>query len=347
MIYKRLDIDTVAVTPEEPDDLLTLRRVIGRGDIVRSETVRVIKMNREYSRPDGGRKARIRIALEAERAVLGDGLDRLQVAGSIMESSSELVSRGSHHTLRIKPGDRLALTKRDWSGLHRRLLSSRAEAPGFVLAAIDLGECGIGRLRGTHLSTIPDIRSGYGGKRYRHSFNMEGFLGEARDAVLRLAGRDDSIIVFGPGQTKLRLAEALRAAAGGRRITVSEGIDTGGQDGIHVFTKSDSMREAISGGKLARVSSAIDEIMALAGKGSSRFSMGLDETGRAAGLGAVDTLIFSGRILEEAEEDAVVDVVNRAQSGGAATYSVDSSTDAGLRVDGLGGIAALLRFEVR
>ena len=45
-------------------------------------------------------------------------------------------------------------------------------------------------------------------------------------------------------------------------------------------------------------------------------------------------------------EQEVVDFLNDVESRGGQIYSVDSSTDAGLRVSGLGGIISLLRFPV-
>ena len=104
------------------------------------------------------------------------------------------------------------------------------------------------------------------------------------------------------------------------------------------------MRAALSGSKLARVSSIIEEVMALAGRGGGRFTMGIAETEEASRRGSIGSLVFSAGVLQRADEDSVVDLLNRAQAGGAETYSVDSSTDAGLRVDGLGGVISLLRF---
>ncbi len=348
MICKRISDGSVAVTAEEPDDLLTLRRVIDRDDRVVSDTTRVIKLDREYARPDSGQRVRIRIALDVERVGLDYRLDRLRIQGVIAESNNEAVPRRSHHSLVIKPNDSFTLTKRTWSGLHRALLKSSQGGAGFVLVAIDTGDCGIGRLKGTHLHTIPNIYSGYSGKRYKSSFKIEGFFDEVRVALASMVKKNDVVIIFGPGQTKNRLANHLQASrlGKGHRILVTEGVDSSGEDGLYTFTKSDSMREAISESKLARVSSIIDEIMTLASKKSARFAMGIEETKRAGRLGAVDSLVFSEKLLQETDEDAAIGLINEVQAQGAKTYSVDSSTDAGLRVDGLGGVVALLRFSV-
>ncbi len=47
------------------------------------------------------------------------------------------------------------------------------------------------------------------------------------------------------------------------QFKVIEGIDSGGEDGIHVFTKSDAMKEVMANTKLAKVSQIIDEIVIL------------------------------------------------------------------------------------
>ena len=47
------------------------------------------------------------------------------------------------------------------------------------------------------------------------------------------------------------------------QFKVIEGIDSGGEDGIHIFTKSDAMKEVMADTKLAKVSQIIDEVMFL------------------------------------------------------------------------------------
>jgi len=45
----------IYIIPEDSDDLFTLRRIIKTGDIVVSDTTRVIKFEKEFSRPDRDR----------------------------------------------------------------------------------------------------------------------------------------------------------------------------------------------------------------------------------------------------------------------------------------------------
>ena len=342
MIHSKIGDSTVAAAPEEADDLLALRRVIARGDRIVSDTTRVIKQDREYSRPDSGRRVRMRLAIEVESAALDSQLDRLRIRGVITESSSEMISRGSHHSLVIKPGDRLTITKAKWSKVHRSLVRGGTDA-GFVLAAADSNGCGIGRLAGTHLSMLPEISSGYSGKRYKSSFRIEDFFSEIKGALLGIAKKGDSVLVFGPGRTKNKLANYLQENSA-LNVRVAEGADVGGQDGLYAFAKSDAMLAAISGSKLAAVACIIRDAMERAAKKSERFAMGFDETRRACSAGAVESLVFSNGALQGAGENAVIELLNESEALGAKVYGVDSSTDMGLQVDGLGGMVALLRF---
>lgn len=199
-------------------------------------------------------------------------------------------------------------------------------------------------MRGTHLEFIPNIYSGSGGKRYKTNFNIEKFFEQVQQAVSTVFKKGDSIIVFGPGETKKRFVNFIQKSQK-YKVQVVEGIDSGGEDGIYIFTKSQTMKEIMSDSKLAKVSSIIDEIMLLANKKSGKFTMGFDETFNANQIGAVESLVFSDKAIQD-NEQKMIDFLNDVESKGVKIYSVDSSTDIGLRVTGLGGIVSLLRYAI-
>ena len=344
MITKIIDENSISVMPEDSDDLLNLRRIIKKNDKVIGDTTRVQKQDKDYSRPDKGERIKVRIALTVEKISLDDVLDRLRIGGTISESSNESVPHGSHHSFIIKIGDGITISKKKWTPVEKNLLVSSNSQVGFVLVAIDTSDCGIARLRGTHLEFIPNIYSGSGGKRYKTNFNIEKFFEQIQQAVSTVFKKGDSIVVFGPGETKKRFVNFIQKSQK-YKIQVVEGIDSGGEDGIYIFTKSQTMKEIMSDSKLAKVSSIIDEIMLLANKKSGKFTMGFDETFNANQIGAVESLVFSDKAIQD-NEQKMIDFLNDVESKGVKIYSVDSSTDIGLRVTGLGGIVSLLRYAI-
>ena len=94
MISKTLDDNTISFMPEDSDDLLTIRRLLNPGDKIIGATTRVIKQEKEYSRPDKGERIKIRLAIEVEKISLDDVLDRIRVGGIITESNNDAVPHG-------------------------------------------------------------------------------------------------------------------------------------------------------------------------------------------------------------------------------------------------------------
>jgi protein pelota len=347
MITKIIDENSISVKPEDSDDLLNLRRIIKEEDKVIGDTTRVLKQDKDYSRPDKGERIKVRISLLVEKILLDDVLDRLRISGTISESSNESVPHGSHHSFILKINDGITISKKKWLPIEKNLLESNNNQVGFVLVAIDTGDCGIAKLRGTHLEFIPNIYSGSSGKRYKTSFNIEKFFEQVQLAISTVLKEGDLIVIFGPGETKKRFSNFIQKSQNTQKykVQVVDGIDSGGEDGIYIFTKSQSMKEIMSDSKLAKASSIIDEVMLLANKKSRKFTMGFDETFNANQIGAVESLVFSDKAIQD-NEQRMIDFLNDVESKGVKIYSVDSSTDIGLRVTGLGGIVSLLRYAV-
>ena len=342
MITKTINENSIAVSPQDTDDLLNIRRIIVPGDTIVGDTTRVIKQERDYARPDKGERIKIRIAITVQKVSL-DVLDRLRIVGTITESSNESIPHGSHHSLAVQIGNNITISKRHWSSTQRRLLKSDNKI-GFVLIAIDTSDCGIARLYGTHLEFLPNIYSGAGGKRYKTNYSIEKFFDNIQRSIQSTLQKGDKILVFGPGHIKNKFVNYMLQDQSVSAQLV-EGIDSGGEDGIYTFTRSQSMREIMSDSKLAKVSNIINEIMILANKKSSKFTMGYDDTVYANQLGAVRCIIFSDIAIQQNEE-GMIQLLNDSEAKGVEVYGVDSTTDIGLRVTGLGGVVSTLRYAI-
>ena len=348
MISKIIDDNSISVIPEDSDDLLILRRIIKKDDRVVGDTTRVIKQDKDFSRPDKGERTRVRIGLYVEKPSLDNVLDRLRISGIITESTNESVPHGSHHSFVVKINDAITIFKKKWTRLEKKLIRSKNQKFGFLLVAIDTTDCGIGRLKGTHLQIMPNIYSGSSGKRYKTNFNIEKFFDQVLKAISSSIKENDVLILFGPGETKKKFGNFFQKdpIAKNHKLELVEGIDSGGEDGIYTFTKSDIMKDIMSESKLATVSSIIDEIMLRANKKSRKFTMGFEETQKAKQFGAIELLVFSDKIIQTQDEEEVIKFLNDVENKGSKVFSVDSTTDLGLRVTGLGGIVSLLRFPI-
>jgi protein pelota len=237
-------------------------------------------------------------------------------------------------------------------------LKRSGNSTNFILVAIDAQEAAVAKISGTHLKIIPNIYSGQSGKRYQHAAknnpNIEIFFDGIAKTIQSMfsaaaAENNSTIIIFGPGETKRRfynlLVEKHKLEKG--KVSLIDGVDVAGEDGIFVFLRSPAIKEAMSSSKLATVSSILDEIMRLVHKGDAKYAMGMQEVSNAASIKAIEYLVFSDSIFKTTDENDVVKLLNLLESQGAKSFAVDSSTDIGWRVSSLGGIVALLRYSIR
>jgi protein pelota len=342
------------IIPEDSDDLFTLRRIIKTDNIVVSDTSRVIKFENEYSRPDRER-VKIRVSVKVEKIGLDESIDRLRIAGTIIESNNSLVPKGTYHSIIVQIGNNIVIDKgKKWEDLDLKLLKSDV-AGTFIIVALDTKEAGIAKITGTHLEVIPNIYSGQSGKYYTHGAknnpNIEVFFEEAYLALNNIVNEDGNykIIVFGPGETKRRFYNFIIGKRSGYKdmATVIDGIDVAGEDGVMVFLRSSSLKEVMSSSKISFVSAILDNIMLQVSRGEEKYVMGFKEVDEAIKLKSAESLVFSNSIFKDLKEEQIINMLNKAETYGAKVYAVDSSTDIGLRVSALGGIVALLRYQIR
>jgi protein pelota len=103
----------------------------------------------------------------------------------------------------------------------------------------------------------------------------------------------------------------------------------------------------MSSSKISFVSAILENIMLQVSRGEEKYVMGFREVDEAIKLKSVESLVFSNSIFKDLKEEQIINMLNTAETYGANVYAVDSSTDIGLRVSALGGIVALLRYQIR
>lgn len=349
MIVKNIKDNAYLVVPEDSDDLLSLRRIIRHNDLLIVDTTRVIKQVKEFARPDRGERIKVRVALSVEDISLDAAVDRLRVNGTIMNSNNDLVPRGSHHSSTIKPGEPITIEKSKWEQVEIALLNKGSNIHGIMLVSVDRSEVAVGRISGTHLKLISNVYSGFSGKMYAvKEESVESYFDDIIKVLFNLKAENDSIVIFGPGDVKRRFHNYLINKHNLKDINISvvDGIDAAGQDGVYVFLRSDMIKDVMGSSKIATVSSMLNEMMRRINTNDNRIAMGFNDVSEAAKFKAIESLLFSDTVFNNNNENVVIDLLNNVETYGAKTFALDSSTDIGMQVSSLGGIVALLRYAL-
>jgi protein pelota len=355
LIVNRLDLrhDLITLTPETPDDLWTLRRVITKGDLVAGETSRVYKDLGEYSRPDKER-IKVTVTVEVEEIQLDSTFSRLKVSGKIMDISNDLLSKGSFHSLTLSEGHRVSIRKpTSFSSLQVRLIEGAGiPKDSYVVIALDQREAGVGIIKGTHLQILPTIESGLTGKMYVESRRgvSDNYFEKIADALAVVYPKDAKIFVLGPGTSKEKFVNYLqRERKDFGEVKVISGSDVAGEDGVYVAIRNPNLQDALSDSRLARVSKLIQEAMRRISVGDQRISFAFKDCLKAARQGAIDSLIMADKIFSQKgiDEDEIVELLNSVEEYRGESFLLDSTTDLGAQINTLGGVLGLLRFAVK
>lgn len=364
MIINRLDLKHgfATLTPEQPDDLWTLRRVIAPMDLVAGETSRVFKETSEYARPDKER-IKVTVTLEVEAIKLDSTLSRLRISGKIVDVSNELISKGSFHSLTVSEGRRISIRKPKggFSAVEQRLIhNSSVPGDSFAIVTLDRREAGLGVVKGTHLQILPTIESGISGKMYHQELkrggSSSGYFEKIADALASINpeggdAKKNRVYILGPSTTKNALANYIvqNKSKEFAEVKALEGSDVTGEDGVYTALRTPTLQEALGESRIAKVSKIMHEVMRRISLGDQRVSLAFSDTLAAAQKGAVESLLASDRIfsLPGVEEDAVVNLLNSVEEYRGETFLLDSSTDLGSQVNSLGGVVGLLRYVLR
>jgi protein pelota len=335
------------ITPDDVNDLWTVRRIISTGDLVEAWTTREVKLEGDYIRPDKGRRVKVRVRVSVEDIKFDNELGRLRVKGKIVDSNSEMVKRGSYHSLEITPSTEFSLWKEDYPGWLRSLLAKRREVPPVIIVALDSREAGVGLLRGLSLQYFGTVTSEASGKMYRQDTAKltQQYLTHVRDLVRDVAGRhvDATIVLLGPGKTKLQLSNLMGESL---KANVIEGYDLAGEDGVRLALNDPSFRKLREGTQYSQVKNWIDEAHVRLAKNDGRLAMGYTSCERAAAAGAIDVLLISDGLFRSVDEEKIIQLANTAEASGASVILLDSTTVLGLQITNMGGAVALLRYEL-
>ena len=337
-----------SLTIESAEDLWTLRRLISKGDVLVTRSSRVVKKEDEYSRPDKGERVKVTIALTVEEVHLDSSIERIRVRGTIVEASDDSVTKAGSHSVTLSPGHSLTLRKQQWTPLDIRLIRpSRRNSSRFILVAADRREAGIGTLSGSHLTFVTTVESGLGGKMGAEQ-SPKPYISNVAELVSQLHHEGDHVVIAGPGNFKNSIANQVRERLKSQPVSVIEGLDLTGADGVRAMIKVQSFEALARDSLVVEMQKLVTEVVKRVSTGDLKVAYSLPRVKAAAVSGAVESCVVSDDVFSAGvNEEQLVDVLNTIEGRGGSVYLADSSMEFGKQVSSFGGIVALLRYAIR
>ena len=318
------------VRVEREEDLYYLYLLVDPGDVLRAWTTR------EY-RPEGARRSeriRVRLGVRVEALEFHRFRRSLRVRGVIVEAPEDLEGvRGRHHSIDVQVGAEVVVVKPP--DYPRRLvdevveLAKRSSARA-LLVSIDVDEAAfawVDALGVEVVATVPRRAVG-------DEAPIRRFL-EAVAARVRAMGRH-RLVVAGPGSL---LDEARRVFGDAEYVR----LGSGGLAGVYEFQRT--AMDVLARLGLAEASAQVARLMELLAKSPGRVALGFEAVERAVEVGAAEAVLVVDEVFKERAAE-FKRVARAVYDTGARLVFIPETSDAANVLRGVGGVAALLRYEL-
>ncbi len=344
----------VKVVPDSPDDLWHLYNVIYKGDEVYAYTSRAIKSDTEASRPKSAERVSAFMGVKVESVAWDKFLGKLRVHGIIIHAP-DIIPTGAHHTIAVSLNHPITIVKQNWQkhALDRLTRASEAEKPLLIIAIDDEGYA-IAETKQYGIEVKVEERIKLPGKHEaekRQGATNEYFKRAVNSLNQLWSQNHTSIVIVGVGFIKSDFAAYLKDNAQDMAKSLADikSVNNGGIAGIHEALRSGVLLKAAHKMRILEETEVMEEAMKRLGKGENTISYGLAEVENASQIGAIEKLILADTLLRESEDEQrlkIEKIMREVEQRAGSVTVVSTEHEAGSKLLGLGGIAALLRFPL-
>ena len=331
----------IRIQLETDDDIWHIYNVLEVGDLVTASTLRRDSSVTDKIRAERAEKKRMTLGIRVEKIEFSEDDLRLKVLGIIENGPQDI---GQHHTLMMEVGDSPIIDKRHWKETQlERLKRAAADTnkPRMVFVSMYQDDATIAVLRQFGLKEVATIRSGRSGKQYQDDSKGGDYHGEIIAKLKLICEPGMPLVLLGPGFEKEQFADSVKPAGISQSIFVYH-TGQSGMQGVNELMKKGLGANLLRESRVGIEMEAVEKLMENIGKGGLA-TYGNQEVADAAAAGAVETLLVLDSKLRENDLDPIVRSVEQ-QKGN--VIVVSSQHDGGRQLEALGGMGAILRYNL-
>ena len=340
----------VEIVPETLDDLWHLSHIIEVGDNASSLTTRRIQdTSGDKLRCDRGVKRTFNLGLDIENITFQLFTGKLRLTGVITKGPDDLVPLGSHHTLEVKLNTPITIKKDRWPKWAINRLNQAIEASkklSAIIVVLEDDTATLGLMRQFGIEYYGPIKGSVSGKRIidkNRQKNITEFYEKVIDSITKFDSIQN-IVIAGPGFVKNDFHDYLKDKHSDlAKISIVEPTGAGGRNGIAEVLKKGTVEKLTSENRVAQEMAAMENLLTEIGKNSSKVAYGIKETKHAVNLGAVSQLLVLDTQVPKDDMGETMDMVENMKGE---VLVISSQHDGGKQLESLGGVAALLRYEI-
>lgn len=339
----KLKIDTL-------DDLWYLSQIIDIGDLIKGQTIRKIKIGEESDRKQTIVKKPVFLKIKIEKIEFSKTSNMLRVLGIIVEGPED-IQKGEHHTFNLEQNIIFTLIKERWLKyqIGRLKEACKENISKILIVVMDREEVNFALLKKYGYDILTNIKGKVNKKDIEQK--IEGsFYKEIIKKIEEYVQRHDilKIILASPAFWKEDLMKEINNEELKKKIILATCNSTG-KNGIDEVLRRPEVKVALEQDRISKEISLVEELLTEISK-NNLAAYGLKDTENAVNAGAITSLLITDSMIQKSREkgnyEKLDNMMKITDSMKGTIHLISSDHEGGKKLDGLGGIGAILRYKL-
>jgi protein pelota len=346
IIHKDIRHGELKIIIDSLDDLWYLSHIITENDFVSGKTFRKIKIGDSENAKVV--KKPFWLKIQVTKIEFSKYSDVLRISGTVIEGPEE-IPNGSYHTFNLQENTEIKIEKKQFLSYQLDKLdeASSDKVSPILMIVLDREEAHFALLKKQgydyllHLSGEVEKK----GMEQRSSNFYKEISNQLNEYFSRY--KIENILIASPAFFKEDFLKEVDISIKDKIVLAT--VSSADKSAFSELLKREEVRTVLKKDKSSKEAKLVEEVMreiSLNGKAC----YGLNETSDCANSGAIsDLLVSDNLILKYRQEDKyeVLDLIMQLVDKNKGKINIISSDhDAGKQLDGLGGIAGLLRYKI-
>lgn len=345
IVFKDPKSGEIKLVPENLDDIWHLHHIIEEGDLVRAVTFRTAEGEKaDKLRAKKAEKKKMKLGIRVEKVTFHEFSNRLRIQGVIVEGPQDL---GSHHTFNVDAEEMqpLSILKDHWKAHQLQRIDEAVRQrtqPMLVLVSLDEDAATVALLYQSGVQIIAEIDAHRSGKMYESKETSQEYYGEIFSVIRTIKKPDSPLVIIGPGFAREHLMKAGKEKESLLfKDSITHATANAGINGVHEALKVGIVEQITKENRVSKETQAVEKIFEEIKK-DGLVTYGAAEVEDALSRGAAEKLLVSDVLVRSKNGEQLLDLARKTNCD---FMIINTMHEAGKKFEGIGGVAALLRFK--
>ncbi len=339
ILLKNLHEGIVKLRITSLDDIWYLSHIIEEGDLVRGRTTRKIKIGE-----DSVKKSYF-MEIKTEKTEYSE--TTLRVSGTITEGPEE-VALGVHQSFSLQEGDEITIKKNKWPvHILDKLHEAEKEKSDILICTVDREGASIAILKPKGYQIISTLKGNAEKKAYKSETKdfFAEFVSKLSEYVQKY--KSSKAVIASPAIWHKNIKEKLDSEMNKLCTVIDAG---GGENSIEEVLKSENLVRILKDERITKEINLVETLLKeISVSGKSEY--GLKYVASAVNAGAVEVLLVTDKFLHKKRQSntfqEIDDLMKNTEKMNGKIFIISTDHEAGKKLEGIGGIGAILRYKIR